>query len=143
MAPTTLDVPDADLAELVAERFSSEQLHALAARVAAAELREPDPPPPPFDLAAAVALDLDAALTHLVGRYTATVGVDTDILSAWLLPQLVRAGASEPDALAALERHTGWRPRSAEERLESVVRAMRADGFTPEQIRSALREVSQ
>lgn len=143
MAPTATDLTDADLAEEAVSRLSSHQLHAMAARKSAAELREPDPPAPPLDLEAAVEFDLDGAISYLMTKYTAAVGVDADLLAAWLLPQVVRAGASEPDALAALERQVGWRPRSPEERLEAVVRAMRDDGFTPDQIRSALKEVSE
>lgn len=132
-----------DLVEDAVERLSSEQLYAMATRKVAAELRSAEDAAIPVqepDLATALAFDLDGAVTQLVEPCT-QVGVDTDIAAAWLLPQLLRAGASEADALDVLSRVTGWRPRTDEERTEAVEREMLTDGFTPEQVRVALRSV--
>lgn len=132
--------PIAELVEEVAERLSSEQIHAIAARVAAAELRDPDPPRK-TDLATELAFDLDGTVRHLADLWGPNgVGIDTDIVAAWLLPQLVRAGLDELTALAALQRVTGWRPRTDEERWAAVARAMvETDGFPPDIVREAIR----
>ncbi len=128
-----------DLAEEAAARLTSEQLFAVAARVAARELRPLEVAPArPFDLGAAVALDLDAGLCRDRDRWR-EIGIDDDLIAAWLLPALVRAGIRETHALAALERHTGWRPRSDAKRSETVARQMIDDGFTRDEVRTALR----
>lgn len=130
--------PIADLVEEVAARLTSEQLHAVAARVAAAEARPPEDPARP-DLAAAVALDIDGAVARLVALWGRDgVGIDNDILAAWLLPQLVRAGAPEPVAVAALGRHLGWRPRTQAERMAAVAKDRLAAGLSPDEVRRAL-----
>lgn len=128
-----------DLAEEAAERLTSEQLFALAARVSARELLPIEvAPAQPFDLGAAVAFDLDAGLCQALDRWR-KIGIDDDLIAAWLLPALGRAGIRETDALAALERHTRWRPRSDAERVAAVARQMIDDGFTRDEVRTALR----
>lgn len=126
---------------MVAEKFTSDQLFAIAARLAAQELAAQMTPKerPAFDLATAVALDLDAAVRHIVDLWHRGMGIDVDILGAWLLPQIEAAGVGRAAALDALQRTTGWRPRTEAERLEAVAREMLADGFTPAQITDALR----
>lgn len=133
-----------DLVEDAIERLSSEQLYAMGSRKAAAELRAAEDaaiPVQPPDLATALAFDPTETVARFVGTYAA-IGVDGDIAAAWLLSQLVHAGASEVDAFDVLHRVTGWRPRTDEERDAEVMRQMLGDGFTPEQIRDALRSIS-
>lgn|GEM_PF-5258229 len=129
-----------ELVEEVAERLSSEQILAIGARVSAAELvRSQAPAPHQFDLAAEVAFDLAAAVRHLVSLWgPAGIGCDTDLVAAWLRPLLVNAGVPETDALAALERETGWRPRTPAQREVAVAEAMLADGFERGLVVSAL-----
>lgn len=128
--------------EAAAVLLTSEQLYALAARVAAAELREPQPARR-FDLATSVALDLDATIRLLVSFWGPDgIGSDVDIVAAWLYPQLVRAGVPEAAALAALERVTDWRPRSDAERWAQVARDMiEEDGFAPERVTIAISRI--
>ena len=131
--------PLEELVEEAADRLTSEQLHALAARVAAAEARPPAPPPT-FDLATSCALDLQLTVRRAVALWVDGVGLDTDIFAGWYVPQLVRAGVTERDALSALRRVTGWKPRTAPDRERAVARSMLADGWAPEMIADALKE---
>jgi len=139
--------PIAELVEEAAARLTGEQLRALAARVEATELaaaREATSVPKsvPMDLAADVAFSLDGTVRRLAALWGSDgVGIDPDILGSWLLPQLIRAGASETAVIAALERHLGWRPRTHEERLEEVARAMLSEGWTRAQVTAALKAV--
>lgn len=139
-----------DLAELAAERLTSEQLHAIAARVAAAELvaERADVPgamrEESHDLAAEVRFDLRGTVRRLVRRWgagPAGMGIDGDLLAPWLLPQLVRAGAAEHDVVEALRAEIGWCPRTEDERLEAVARGMLDDGFSPDVVKAALRSI--
>lgn len=134
--PTT-PRPIGELVEEVAATMTSDQVYALAARIAAAEARPPEQPAP-FTLAASAALDVDATVRRAVAMWVDGAGIDADIFSAWYVPQLRRAGVPEPDALAALRRVTGWRPRSDHERLVAVARGMRRDGYPEHAIRQAL-----
>lgn len=130
-----------ELVEEVVSRLTSEQLYAIAARVAAAET-VPCSPSEPFDLAAAVTFDLDAAVRRAAARWVDGTGIDPDLFASWYLPQLVRAGASEIDALAALQRVTGWRPRTEAERFAAVARDLLVAGYPAEHVRRALRAVA-
>lgn len=138
-----------ELVEEAAQRLTSEQLHALAARVGARELREATEirKSVPRDLPTDVAHDLDATVRHLVDLWGPDgAGCDLDIVAAWLLPQIVRAGATEADAIAALTAHTGWRPRTAAEREKAALRQTARDlldaGFSPVQVKAAMRSIS-
>lgn len=138
MAPApTSPRPVAELVEEAALRLTSAQLHALASRVAADELRDPEPEPRP-DFATALRFDLHGTIRHAVALWVDGIGVDPDIFSAWYLPGLIRAGVPESEALAALHRVCGWRPRSDEERWAAVARGMLDDGFPADVVRRAI-----
>jgi len=142
MAPTATTRPIHDLVEEAVERLSSEQLHAMAARRAAAELRAQGQlaPKAPTDWDTCLKVDLNLTVRRLVELHS-SFGIDADIASANLLPKLLGAGIPEDDALEALTRACGWRSRTDEDRLEAVARSMLADGFTVEQVRTALRDL--
>jgi len=127
------------LAEVVADRFTSEQLFALAGRVAAREARPPETHSTP-DLATCLAFDLEGTVDDLVERMHEEAGLDLDLVGAYLLKLLQAAGVADAEEIVALA--TGWRPRSAEEREVAVAKAMLAEGFTPAQIEGAMREMA-
>lgn len=132
--------PIAELVEEAVARLTVEQLHALAARRAAAESRPPEPERRPFDVDTGFALDADRTITHLVDLYR-QLGIDDDLIASRILYPALMARLPEAEALAAITRATGWRPRSREDRHRSAAKALLADGFTPRQIATALREV--
>jgi len=125
------------LAEEAAQRLSSEQLFALAGRVAAREARPPEVRPKP-DLASCLAFDCEGTVSDLVARMHAGAGVDLDLVGLHVLKLLQVAKIA--DAEAIVRRHTGWHPRTAEEREVAVAEAMLAEGFSAEQIANALGE---
>ncbi len=127
------------IAEAAAARLSSEQLFALAARVAAAEMRPPEPRSDP-DLATSIkAFGLLRAAARALDRYD-EVGVDRDLAAVALLGRLRHAGVGHDRALAALLLVTGWRPRTDAERREAVRRLMVEDGFPADLIDTATTE---
>jgi len=126
-----------ELAEEAAIRFTSEQLFALAGRVAAREARPPETHSTP-DLATSLAFDLEGTVDDLVEMMHARVGIDLDLVGSHVL-KVLRAAAVD-DAEEIVERATGWHPRTAEEREVAVAEAMVAEGFTPTQIANALGE---
>lgn len=133
--------PERTIAELVEEaaaRLTSEQLQAIAMRVAAAELLEPDPPPPPPDFATCCAFDLRGAVLYEIERLR-ELGIDDDISSCHVLVRLRGVGIDDARSLAALRQVTGWRPRSGDERQRALARELLEAGLSPEQIAHALK----
>ena len=134
--------PIADLVEEAVDALSSEVLYAMAARKASAELRgaRETEPTASVDWDGCLKVDLNLTVRRLV-ELRSSFGIDTDIAAGHLLPRIIAAGISEVDALEALQRATGWRPRTDRQRVEAVVRGMLEDGFTPDEIKRALRHV--
>jgi hypothetical protein len=137
--------PIGELVEEAAARLTAEQLRALAARVESAEMAAAleatsVPKREPFDIGAAIAFDLDGAVRHLALLWGPDgVGCDLDIVAAWVYPALIEAGVPQAAALAALERHCDWHPRTDSERERAVAKAMLDDGWTPREIAEAMR----
>lgn len=129
--------PIGELVEEVAQRLSSEQIHALAARVAAAEAR-PAERPTPFDLPTAVRIDLDGTIRRAMSMWCDGAGIDADLFASWYLPQLRRAGVDEAGAIDALHRLTAWRPRTTEERAAAVAADMLDAGYPAAVVREAV-----
>lgn len=112
-------------------RLTSDQLFALAGRVRAAESARDRPTarrPPDWRR------DLDGTCEHVVELWRA-VGIDADILGTLLYRGLVQVGVAEPAVRPAVERATGWCPRTRQERTEAVVRGMLADGLSAPVVR--------
>jgi len=128
-----------ELAEEAAIRFTSEQLFALAGRVAAREARPPETHSTP-DLPTNLAFDREGTVADLVERMHVRAEISLDLVGAYLMTLLRAAGVD--DAEAVVERHTGWRPRTAEQREVAVAEAMLAEGFTPTQIAEVMRETA-
>ena len=133
--------PIADLVEEAVDALSSEVLYAMAARKASAELRgaRETEPTASVDWDGCLKVDLNLTVRRLV-ELRSSFGIDTDIAAGHLLPRIIAAGVTERDALSALRRVTGWKPRTAPDRERAVARSMLADGWAPEMIADALKE---
>lgn len=136
---TTTLRPIAELVEEAVARLSAEQLHAMAARRAAAEARGPEPERP-FDFDASVALDIDRTITHVVDLYR-RLGVDDDLIAACVLHPILAARLPQDVALQVIHDHTGWRPRSDDDRVGAVARGLLGDGWPPDLVASAIDEL--
>lgn len=131
---------------------TSEQSHAFTARLAAEELRrlEDGPPRPeaPADWTAAFKLDLDGTVRRRI-EFTRDRGIDDNVAARFLLPRVLLAGIAEADATAAIERVTGWRPRTLEKcaedamayTVEDIVSVGLDAGYTPEEIKAVLHGI--
>lgn len=135
---TTLRSVD-ELVEEVVGRLTSEQLFAVAARLAAAEAREPEPERP-FEIDASLALDIGRTIAHVIDLHR-RIGVDDDLIASQVLRPILTTRLPEDVALDVIHRHTGWRPRTTEDRIGAVARGMLGDGLPPDLVVRAIDEL--
>jgi hypothetical protein len=85
--------------------------------------------------------DLDSRVRRAVDSLR-EAAVDDDLAGVQVLRQLLSQGVDRDLAVAAIERHTGWTPRTLEERLTAVAVWALREGFSEAAVERALAAVA-